>query len=212
MSLHYLTVGEGDTPLLLIHGLFGSADNWRGIARKLSGSRQVISVDLRNHGRSFQHPQQSYPLMAADIAEVLDKLGLEQADVLGHSIGGKVAMQFANDYNSRLSKLIVVDIAPRQYADSHSQIIKSLMAVNLAQCEQRSDADQALAKFIPDKAIRSFLLMNLAMQDGQLDWRINLENLFCNYPALLQPVALAELKLKHKAGFKGFFCTHFISS
>ncbi len=188
MSLHYQIAGEGGTPLLLIHGLFGSADNWRGIAKKLSKMRQVISVDLRNHGRSFQHPQQNYPLMAADIAEVLAELGIDKVDLLGHSIGGKVAMQFAFDYPLLLNKLIVVDIAPRSYPDSHSQIFKNLMAVNLAQFSQRSEVDKALATMIPEQAVRSFLLMNLTVQDGQLAWRINLNHLFCNYPALLQAV------------------------
>ena len=192
MSLHYQIVGDGDTPLLLIHGLFGSADNWRGIARQLSKTRQVISVDLRNHGRSFQHPQQNYALMAADIAEVLDELAIDKVDLLGHSIGGKVAMQFAVDYDSRLDKLIVVDMAPRRYADNHSQIFKNLMSVNLTQFNQRSEVDAALAILIPDKAVRSFLLMNLTSQAGQLAWRINLNHLFCNYPAILQAIAPAE--------------------
>lgn len=188
MSLHYHIVGEGGTPLLLIHGLFGSADNFRGIARQLSKTRQVISVDLRNHGRSFQHPQQNYPLMATDIAEVLAELNIDKVNLLGHSIGGKVAMQFAIDYGQLLKKLIVVDIAPRSYPDSHSQIFKNLMAVNLAQFNQRSEVDAALAALIPDKAVRSFLLMNVTSYDGQLAWRINLDHLFCNYPALLQAI------------------------
>lgn len=184
--------GNGKTPLLLIHGLFGSADNWRGIARQLAKTRRIISVDLRNHGRSFHHAQQNYALMATDIANTLDKLDLQKVDVLGHSIGGKVAMQFAADYPSRLNKLIIVDIAPRQYPDSHSQILKNLMALNLAQFNQRREVDAALASSIEDKTIRSFLLTNLTTIDGKLDWRINLNHLLCNYPALLQAVKLAE--------------------
>lgn len=192
MSLHYQITGDGGSPLLLIHGLFGSADNWRGIAKQFAKTRQVISVDLRNHGRSFHHAQQNYALMAADIASTLDTLGLEKVNLLGHSIGGKVAMQFAADYPARLDKLIVVDIAPRQYADSHSQILKNLLAVNLAQFKQRREVDAALASSIEDKTIRSFLLTNLTTIDGKLDWRINLNHLLCNYPALLQAVKLAE--------------------
>ncbi|MDX1572814.1 MAG: alpha/beta fold hydrolase [Methylophaga sp.] len=188
MSLHYQIVGEGGTPLLLIHGLFGSADNWRGIARQLSKTRQVISVDLRNHGRSFQHPQQNYRLMAADIVDVLAELGVDKVNLLGHSIGGKVAMQFAIDYPQLLNKLIVVDIAPRSYPDTHSQIFKNLMAVNLAHFRQRNEVDKAMAAMIPDQAVRSFLLMNLTVHDDQLTWRINLEHLSCNYPSLLQAV------------------------
>lgn len=191
MSLHYQIVGVAEsTPLLLIHGLFGSADNWRAIAKRLAVKRQVISVDLRNHGRSFQHAQQSYPLMAADIADCLEELGLEKVDLLGHSIGGKVAMQFANDFTDRLNKLIVVDIAPRQYDDAHSHIFKSLLALNLQQYPQRSDVDKALSAFIPEQSVRRFLLMNLITENGALQWRINLEHLFCNYPALLQAVTL----------------------
>lgn len=192
MSLHYQITGDGKTPLLLIHGLFGSADNWRGIARQLAKTRRIISVDLRNHGRSFHHAQQNYALMATDIANTLEKLDLKKVDVLGHSIGGKVAMQFAADYPSWLNKLIIVDIAPRQYPDSHSQILKNLMAINLAQFNQRREIDAALASSIEDKTIRSFLLTNLTTIDGKLDWRINLNHLLCNYPALLQAVKLAE--------------------
>ncbi len=192
MSLHYQITGDSETPLLLIHGLFGSADNWRGIARQLAKTRRVISVDLRNHGRSFHHAQQNYALMATDIANTLDNLDLKKIDLLGHSIGGKVAMQFAADYPSRLNNLIVVDIAPRQYPDSHSHILKNLMALNLAQFNQRREVDAALASSIEDKTIRSFLLTNLATIDGKLDWRINLNHLLCNYPALLQAVKLAE--------------------
>ncbi|MCX4190210.1 alpha/beta fold hydrolase [Methylophaga sp. OBS3] len=190
MSLHYQIIGDSDTSLLLIHGLFGSGDNWRGIAKQLSPSYQVISVDLRNHGRSFQHAQQSYDLMAVDIAEVLDKLNIDKTHLLGHSIGGKVAMQFAAQYAERLDKLVVVDIAPRQYADGHSQIFKTLMSVDLSQYQQRSDIDNYLKTFIPDSGVRSFLLMNVVSVSGELSWRINLEYLFCNYPALLQPVSL----------------------
>ena len=189
MSLHYQIIGDSDTPLLLIHGLFGSGDNWRGIVKQLSSSYQVISVDLRNHGRSFQHAQQSYALMADDIVEVLDKLNIDNTHMLGHSIGGKVAMQFAAQYSDRLNKLIVADIAPRQYADGHSQIFKTLMSVDLSQYKQRTEVDSYLKNMIPDSGVRSFLLMNLVSVSGELSWRINLEYLFCNYPALLQPVS-----------------------
>lgn len=192
MSLHYQIVGEGGTPLLLIHGLFGSADNWRGIAKKLSQTRQVISVDLRNHGRSFHHPQQNYSLMAADIVDVLNRLGIDKVDLLGHSIGGKVAMQYAVDYGPRLNKLVIVDIAPRQYPDTHSQIFKNLMSVNLDHYQQRAEVDEALVALLPDKAVRSFLLMNITSQGGKLAWRINLNHLFCNYPAMLQAIKPVE--------------------
>ncbi|AFJ01868.1 Putative esterase/lipase ybfF [Methylophaga frappieri] len=192
MALYYQTFGTGGTPLVICHGLFGSSDNWRGIAKQLATYRQVICVDLRNHGRSFHDSQQSYSLMAEDLRELLRALNLSKIHLLGHSIGGKVAMQFAADFPDMLAKLIVVDIAPRRYRDTHSDLFKSLLAIDLSQHQQRASVDSALAGMIPDKATRQFLLTNLVLNDGRLHWRIDLENLFCHYPALLKGLDLPK--------------------
>ncbi|HAO25250.1 MULTISPECIES: alpha/beta fold hydrolase [unclassified Methylophaga] len=188
MRLHFQSIGHGE-PLVILHGLFGSADNWRSIAKALSSERQVISVDLRNHGRSFHHSQQTFDLMAEDLLNLLDHLGLSVIDLLGHSLGGKTAMQFSQNFTDRLRKLIIVDIAPRQYADEHSQIFKALLAQDLSKFSTRSQVSDALAEALPDPQVRQFLLLNLQKGDNGLSWRINLQGLFCNYPGLLQSVS-----------------------
>ncbi|MCC5796858.1 MAG: alpha/beta fold hydrolase [Methylophaga sp.] len=186
--LFYQITGSG-RPLLIVHGLFGSSDNWRAVTKALSDKRQIIAVDLRNHGRSFHHQDQHYPQMAEDIERVVDELGIEEIDLLGHSIGGKVAMQFARQHTHRVRQMVVVDIAPRQYPDKHSWIFKSLLSLNLDQYQQRSQLDDVLASDIKDAAVRQFLLMNVKKNDqGSLRWRINLQALFCNYAALLSSV------------------------
>jgi len=187
MKLHYQSTGIGK-PLVILHGLFGSSDNWRSIVKVLVNTRQVITVDLRNHGQSPHSTEQSYPLMVEDLFELLDDLDLDKVDLIGHSVGGKVAMAFSQTYPDRINKLIVVDIAPRQYQPEHTAIFKALLALDLSLYTQRSDLDQALALSLPDKAVRQFLLMNLNNQNQQLHWQINLPTLFDNYQALLAAV------------------------
>lgn len=187
MRLHYQSIGQG-SPLVILHGLFGSADNWRGIAKALSSERQIISVDLRNHGRSFHHSQQTFDLMAEDLLDLLDDLGLSTVDLLGHSLGGKTAMRFTHNFTDRVSKLIVVDIAPRQYADEHSVIFKALLALDLSKFSSRTAVSEALSDTLPDPQVRQFLLLNVQKTDQGFNWRINLQALFCNYPGLLQSV------------------------
>lgn len=191
MRLHYQSIGQGE-PLVILHGLFGSADNWRGIANALSSQRQVISVDLRNHGRSFHHPQQTFDLMAEDLLNLLDELGLPTIDILGHSLGGKTAMQFTQNYTDRVSRLIVVDIAPRQYVDEHSVIFKALLALDLSKFSSRTEVSEALSDTLPDPLVRQFLLLNLQKNDQGFSWRINLQALFCSYPGLLQSIEPKE--------------------
>lgn len=125
MQLHYQTLGQGQ-PLVLLHGLFGSGDNWGTVAGHFSQHYQVISVDLRNHGRSPHNDSHTYTDMADDLLELCDMLGLDRINLLGHSMGGKVAMQFATQHPDRVEKLIVVDMAPRAYADAHTHLIDAM--------------------------------------------------------------------------------------
>lgn len=187
MELYYQTIGTG-RPLVILHGLFGSSDNWRSIAKQLAEKAQVITVDLRNHGRSPHSAEHNYALMADDLAELLEKLKLDKVDLIGHSMGGKAAMVFSQRYPQKLHKLVVVDIAPRQYQDEHSSIFKALLALDLSSYTSRIEVDKALEQALPNKAVRQFLLMNLALNDGQLNWQINLQALFDNYPQLLKAV------------------------
>lgn len=181
--LYYQTLGHGQ-PLMLLHGLFGSADNWGSIAKHFAQYYQVISVDLRNHGRSPHGDSQTYPEMANDLLALCDALGLAQVHLLGHSLGGKVAMQFAMQQPDRINKLIVVDMAMRGYADAHTHLIDAMQAVDLSQMDSRNEVDKALKTSIPDLMVRQFLLTNLVKVEGQLQWRINLPALKANYAHL----------------------------
>ncbi|MDH5357300.1 MAG: alpha/beta fold hydrolase [Gammaproteobacteria bacterium] len=195
MKLHYQMVGSGQA-LVIIHGLFGSSDNWRALAKQLAHYAKVITVDLRNHGRSPHSPEQNYQLMSDDLAELLDDLNLDMVDIIGHSLGGKVAMAFSQRYPQRVRKLMVVDVSPRQYQDEHSNIFNALLGVNLSRFSRRNEVDEALKLSIPDKTVRQFLLMNLDVNGEQLNWRINLQALFAIYPQLLEPVCQnTEIKI-----------------
>lgn len=192
MQLHYQSLGQGQ-PLILLHGLFGSADNWGTVAKHFSQNHpiqnhQVISVDLRNHGRSPHSESQSYTDMAEDIVELCDALNLETIYLLGHSLGGKVAMQFATQYPERVDQLIIVDMAMRAYPDEHTHLIDAMMAVDLSTIQSRSEADRSLSGTISNAMVRQFLLMNLVKSGKNLKWRINLAALKANYPAMQQAV------------------------
>lgn len=192
MQLHYQILGQGQS-LVLLHGLFGSGDNWGTVAKHFSQHYQVISVDLRNHGRSPHSDSHSYADMADDLIELCNALGPERINLLGHSMGGKVAMQFATQFPDRVEKLIVVDMAPRAYPDAHTHLIDAMLEVDLTATQSRNEADKALSSKIPQAMVRQFLLMNLIKSDtnsseANLAWRINLPALKTNYPSLIQAV------------------------
>lgn len=187
MKLHYQKLGEGQ-PLLIIHGLFGSSDNWRSMARYFSKFFQVISLDLRNHGQSPHSDEQDFTLMAEDVLAVCDALDINKAQVLGHSLGGKVAMQFAALYPQRVDKLVVVDISPRQYFSQHTPMMDTMMALEMRQYSSRTEIDEALSASISDKTVRQFLLMNLQSDETGFSWRINLPALKHNYQKLMAAV------------------------
>ncbi|MDO7596453.1 MAG: alpha/beta fold hydrolase [Pseudomonadota bacterium] len=191
MKLYYQTIGTGQ-PLIILHGLFGSSDNWQAVAKQLATHAQVITVDLRNHGRSPHSSQQTYALMVEDLAELFELLKLDKADIIGHSMGGKLAMSFSLHYPQRLRKLVVVDIAPKQYHDEHSAIFRALLALDLSLYTSRNEVNDALKTALPNKAVRQFLLMNLALNGAQLSWRINLQALYDNYSQLLAAVCEDE--------------------
>nr|WP_067298837.1 alpha/beta fold hydrolase [Marinobacterium profundum] len=187
MQLHHQIQGQGE-PLLILHGLFGSLDNWGSQAKALASEYQVISIDLRNHGRSPHDPEMTYAAMAQDLIELMDSLGIDSARVLGHSMGGKAAMQLALSAPERVGKLIVVDIAPVQYPDHHGDVFSGLQAIDLSTVKSRSDAEKQLAPRIEDAMVRAFLLRNLYRTEaGQFDWRFNLQALHHGYPNISAP-------------------------
>lgn len=183
VALSHETLGSGE-PLIILHGLFGSKRNWTSIARPLAESAQVIAVDLRNHGESAHAPDMDYTQMAADLQALADRLGLEQLNVAGHSMGGKVAMQFALQYPERTRRLMVLDIAPVRYHTGFVRYAEAMLALPLDTLGTRQQADAALAPAIPDDATRQFLLHNLVRTDGRFRWRPNLEAIAASIDAI----------------------------
>lgn len=197
MQLHYQTLGQGQ-PLILLHGLFGSGDNWGKVAKHFSQTHQVISVDLRNHGKSPHSDVHTYADMANDVLELCDTLQLDTVHLLGHSMGGKAAMQFATEYPERMDKLIIVDMGMRAYSDKQTPLMDAMMDVNLSAFQSRSKVNQALSSTIPNVQIRQFLLMNLIKNKSGLQWRINLTALKANYPAIRQAVCASSHNEKYE--------------
>ena len=166
-------------PLLIAHGLFGSARNWGVIAKRLSADRHVISVDMRNHGDSPWFDSHQYADMAADLAEVIAAHG-GRADVLGHSMGGKAAMALALSQPDLINRLIVADIAPVAYTHTQAHLIHAMRTVDLSVIEKRSDADAALAHVEPNAGVRAFLLQSLDVKARK--WWLNLDALEAAMP------------------------------
>lgn len=163
-------------PVILLHGLLGSKINMAGAARALGDHYRAIAVDLRNHGESFHHNSMNYRILAADIGGFMDDNGIEKASLVGHSMGGKCAMQFALSFAERVDKLVVVDIAPRYYEDpAWVTYIDALLTIDPARLESRSRADELLKETIPSTIYRQFLLSNLVNDEkGGYRWRPNL--------------------------------------
>ncbi|RUO44331.1 alpha/beta hydrolase [Aliidiomarina taiwanensis] len=186
ISLNHETLGSPENPaVLLIHGLFGDLDNLKSISRALSDAYYVINIDLRNHGQSPWVSSMSFPEMAADVLALLDTLEIQQAHILGHSLGGKVAMEVAMHHPERIRSLVVADIAPVRYPPSHNTILAALTALPLNQVKNRQDADARLARDIKIKGVRQFLLKNLTKTDEGWAWRMNLADINACYPELI---------------------------
>jgi esterase len=189
MNLHFEAVGEG-RPLIILHGLLGSADNWRSMSRRLGAHYQVLAVDLRNHGRSPHSDIFDYDVMVADLREFVEQQALTRIMLLGHSIGGKVAMQFAIDYSEQVDRLVIVDIGPKPYEPSQRYILEALRSLDLTRCKSFADVDAALAAEVSGESLRQFLLKNLARdENGRLRWKVHLEAIDRNYDKLARGLA-----------------------
>ncbi len=174
MKLHYRELGQG-TPLIILHGLFGLSDNWQTLSKYFSQKYHIYLIDLRNHGRSPHSEEFNYEVMVEDLREFITDNQLSDVVILGHSMGGKVAMNFALTYPAQVSKLIVVDIAPRPYPVHHQDIIDGLNAMDITATKSRAEAEDALAVHIPEAEVRLFLLKNLyRKEDNSFGWRMNL--------------------------------------
>lgn len=174
MQLHYRKMGEGQ-PLIILHGLFGSSDNWQTHGKKLAEYFQVFLVDQRNHGQSDWSDDFSYDIMADDLHDLIEKEELEDIIIVGHSMGGKTAMTYAQKYESKIDKLVIVDMGVKSYPVHHDVIIEGLKAIDLDVIDSRGAAEDKLSEYIDNKAIRQFLLKNLYWKEkGKLGWRINI--------------------------------------
>ncbi|MEM9059042.1 MAG: alpha/beta fold hydrolase [Pseudomonadota bacterium] len=176
---------ESAPPLVIAHGLFGSAKNFSTLGRKLASGRRVVLVDMRNHGESPWAEDVSYPAMAEDLADVIRTACDGRAVVLGHSMGGKAAMALALRHGNLLAGAIVADIAPIAYAHTHQPFIQAMRAADLNGVSRRSQADPLIAEAIPDQMMRAFILQNLLIEDGTARWRLNLAALDDGMPTLI---------------------------
>lgn len=170
--------------LLIVHGLFGSARNWGVIARRMAADRDVVVVDMRNHGESPQLASHSYPDMADDLAQVIAQHGAPM-DVVGHSMGGKAAMQLALTQGDLVARLIVADIAPVAYAHDQSHHIAAMRGLDLTDLTARSEADRRLALGMDDPALRAFFLQSLDLKATPPRWRLNLDVLEAEMPKIV---------------------------
>ena len=177
MKLFYRRYGEG-RPVIILHGLFGLSDNWVSVGKRIAKQFAVYIPDMRNHGQSAHGPTMNYAAMTGDILEFVTELNLENVILIGHSMGGKVAMDFALDYPGLTNQLVVIDISPRRYParSIHSDIINAMLSINLQQITSRSQVEVLLQNEIPDKRIRQFILKNLYYRTPlTLAWHPNLE-------------------------------------
>ena len=186
--LHYRVLGKGD-PLVILHGLFGSSDNWQSQAKIFAEFYTVYLVDLRNHGHSFWSEEHSYALMAKDLRDLTEELNLKNIILLGHSMGAKVAMTFAQQYPTILKKLILVDMGIKEYPMHHQHILAGIKSLNLSEYTSRGEAERVLEVHLENPGVRQFLLKNLYWKTkGELAWRMNVPILEKNMGEILSAI------------------------
>lgn len=179
--LHSKILGSGQ-PFLILHGFLGMSDNWKTLGNKYAESHEVHLIDQRNHGRSFHSNEFSYPLMVSDLKNYIDHHQLENCVLLGHSMGGKTAMQFALSFPEKIDKLIVADIAPKTYPAHHQYILKALSEVNFSIQKSRKEIEAVLNNYIPETGVIQFLMKNIYRKEKtELAYRFNLLTLSQKY-------------------------------
>ncbi len=191
MNLFFRKSGEGK-PLIILHGLFGISDNWSALAKLWSEHYTVYAVDLRNHGQSPHSDEWNYSVMAEDVLSLIGNEKLNNITILGHSMGGKVAMRLAIDYPLAVSRLIVSDIAPRKYLPQNREVVDALLKVDLAHVHSRKDAEKILSEELRDTGTIQFLLKNLYWKEQiggekRLAWRFNLNVIASALDEILEP-------------------------
>ncbi len=177
MTLHHRTLGDehaAEPPVIILHGVFGTSDNWQTFGKALAERRRVVLVDQRNHGQSPHSTEFNYPAMADDLKMLIEQEQLNDPVVLGHSMGGKTAMFFAVQHPALLSKLIVVDIAPRAYSPHHQAVLDAFAAVDIDHIQSRTEAEDQMKPLVAERGVRQFLLKNLQRTDDGFAWKLNL--------------------------------------
>ncbi|AFM04086.1 putative hydrolase or acyltransferase of alpha/beta superfamily [Bernardetia litoralis DSM 6794] len=176
MKLNYKELGNPKSqPLLILHGVFGSLDNWLTLGRQFAETYRVFLIDQRNHGRSPHDSTMNYTALADDLHNFIEEHQLKNPLLIGHSMGGKVVMQYALNYPDTFEKMVIVDISPRKYNVSHHEaILNGLKAIDVEKLENRSDADEVLGQYIDEEDVRMFLLKNLARTKEGFEWKMNL--------------------------------------
>lgn len=196
MKLFFRELGQG-SPLIILHGLFGSSDNWYSLSKIFAEKYKVYVIDQRNHGQSPHSSSHDYLALTDDLNEFIEDHQIEKPIIIGHSMGGKTAMNFAVRFPEKLSKLIIVDITPKAYPVHHDSILEGLNAIHLNQLESRGQADEILSRYVPESPVRQFLLKNLARDSNQgFEWRINI-------PVLEEHIEDMGVALQYEGKFDG---------
>lgn len=184
--LHSKIVGSGEKHLLVLHGLFGQLDNWNTLGKYFGEEFTTHLIDLRNHGRSFHNDDSSLTAMTQDIVNYMDANSIEKAHLLGHSLGGRIVIDFAMQYQDRLDYLIVADMSPKAYEPHHNAIFKALKSVNFEEVTSRKDVEKTLEEYIDEVGVRQFLMKNVySVENGKYAFRFNLSSLDNYYQELI---------------------------
>lgn len=190
LELNYKEYGEGDKNLIILHGFLGSLDNWHTLATEWGkAGLHVYALDQRNHGKSPHTSEHTIQLMVDDINDFMFRHNITEAVILGHSMGGKVAMLFALQYPMLCTKLIVADMAPRAYKPGHDDVFDAIFQVDLGKIETRKEAEEAMKKYLGDNGTRQFILKNLERaEEGKYEWKFNLRTLFQDYAEITKAI------------------------
>ena len=213
MILHSMIFGKG-RPLIILHGLFGMLDNWKSLGKKFAEDYEVHLIDQRNHGKSFHHQSCSFELMAEDLRIYIEHYSLSDVYIIGHSMGGKVAMFYAVKNNKKLDKLIVVDIAPKNYSIANSNHANILdIITNLETITSRQETEIQLKKFIKEEGVRKFLLKNLYWESPKkLAWRCNFDSIKNNLANFYKGLQKDDLFSKETLFIKGQNSNYILNS
>ncbi len=200
ISLNYTVLGQGE-PLIIIHGLFGSSRNWKTLAKSFAETFQVILLDLRNHGDSPFDSEMDFPVMVQDVLGLMQQLDIQSAHILGHSMGGKVAMMLAQQNPDKVLKLVIADIAPMAYQHDYDEILDAALKLDLSGISNRREADQLLEKGIKDQRVRQFILQSLVLQQGVASWKINWQAIKNNMRSIIGYVDIDNWQVNNPSLF-----------